>query len=209
MADVSGKGVPGLVVMAMVKIVAQDLLAKGKPPVEIVRKLNTMLLGNIQRNMFVTFFIAILDSDTGAIVFSNAGHNPVVLFDHKTGKARFFKMDGPPMGVFPDEIFADHIREYRISLNPGDVLLQYTDGLNESVNERGVQFTLGRILDIVNDYGNAGAESLVGRLVRAEAAFRGSAPQFDDLTLLAVSLDAGRTSGDRERGIEVCVVENN
>ena len=199
MADVSGKGVPGLVIMAMVKIMVQNLVAKGTPPKEIVRKLNSALLGNIRRNMFVTFFVAILDSESGTVVFSNAGHNPAVIFNHQTLRARFFKMEGPPMGTFPDHVFAEHLHEYRIDLDSGDMLLQYTDGLNESMNENGEQFTLDRILDIVDEHACEGAESLVGRLVRAEAAFRGSAPQSDDLTLLAVSVNtsAGKTTEEQ------------
>jgi serine phosphatase RsbU (regulator of sigma subunit) len=192
MADVSGKGVPGLVVMAMIKIMVQNLLAKETPPKEIVRKLNSALLGNIRRNMFVTFFVAILDGKTGSVWFSNAGHNPVLLYNGQANRATLFKMDGPPMGTFPDEIFAEHLREYRFELTPGDLMLQYTDGLNESMNSDGEQFKLDRIVDIASLYGSEGAESLVGRLVRAEAAFRGSAPQSDDLTLLAVSVNRNR-----------------
>jgi serine phosphatase RsbU (regulator of sigma subunit) len=201
MADVSGKGVPGLVVMAMVKIMVQNLIAKGTPPKEIVRKLNSALLGNIRRNMFVTFFVAILDGETGSVVFSNAGHNPALIYDRETNRARFFKMEGPPMGTFPDHMFAEHLREYRLVLAPGDMLLQYTDGLNESMNVDGEQFTLDRILDIANEHGQEGAESLIGRLVRAEAVFRGSAPQSDDLTLLAVSVE-GREPGRGDHQLE-------
>jgi len=192
MADVSGKGVPGLVVMAMIKIMVQNLIAKGTPPKEIVRKLNSALLGNIRRNMFVTFFVAILDGETGSVEFSNAGHNPVLLYKGNSHRAQFFRMEGPPMGTFPDDVLAEHLREYRFNMAPGDLMLQYTDGLNESMNENGEQFTLDRIVDIANAHGSEGAESLVGRLVRAEAAFRGSAPQSDDLTLLAVSLNRNR-----------------
>jgi len=194
MADVSGKGVPGLVVMAMVKIMVQNLIAKGTPPKEIVRKLNSALLGNIRRNMFVTFFVAVLDVETGTVVFSNAGHNPVLLYEAATATARLFKMDGPPMGTFPDRVFAEHLDEYRLVLKPGDLMLQYTDGLNESMNENREQFSLDRIVDLANAHGSEGAESLIGRLVRAEAAFRGSAPQSDDITLLAVSVDGSRES---------------
>ena len=93
------------------------------------------------------------------------------------------------MGTFPDHVFADHLKEYRVDLEPGDMLLQYTDGLNESMNERGELFSLDRILSIADEHGHEGAEALVGRLVRAEATFRGSAPQSDDLTLLAVSVN--------------------
>ena len=159
--------------------------------------------------MFVTFFVAILDCDTGSVVFSNAGHNPVCIYDSQTNRARFFKMEGPPMGTFPDNIFAEHLREYRIDLQPGDMLLQYTDGLNEAINPDGEQFSFNRMLEIANKFGYAGAESLVGQLVRAEVAFRGSAPQFDDLTLLAVSLAADATAFDKGTRVESCVAENN
>jgi sigma-B regulation protein RsbU (phosphoserine phosphatase) len=103
------------------------------------------------------------------------------------------------MGTFPDHMFAEHLREYRINLGPGDMLLQYTDGLNESMNEIGEQFSLARILSLANEHAHEGAESLIGRLVRAETAFRGSAPQSDDLTLLAVSVKTQPTGLEPER----------
>jgi sigma-B regulation protein RsbU (phosphoserine phosphatase) len=189
MADVSGKGVPGLVVMAMVKIMVQNLIGKGVPPKEIVRKLNSTLLGNIRRNMFVTFFVAILDCDNGTVVFSNAGHNPVLIYNNESTRARLLKMDGPPMGTFPDHVFAGYLREYRLELGKGDVLLQYTDGLNESMNQRGELFSFDRILEIANSCAGDGAKTLVDRLVQAEIAFRGSAAQSDDITILAVSMN--------------------
>jgi sigma-B regulation protein RsbU (phosphoserine phosphatase) len=204
MADVSGKGVPGLVVMAMVKVMVQNLIAKGTQPKDIVRKLNSALLGNIRRNMFVTFFVALLDSDTGEVVFSNAGHNPVLIYNGSGARAKLYKMDGPPMGSFPDHVFSGHLQEYRIAMAPGDLLLQYTDGLNESMNDHGERFRFDRILELANEHGGEGAESLIGQLVRAEAAFRGSAPQSDDLTLLAVSVDGNyelRPRGDRAASV--------
>lgn len=202
MADVSGKGVPGLVIMAMVKILVQSLIEKGVPPKEIVRKLNSALIGNIRRNMFVTFVVAILDVKTGEVVFSNAGHNPIVIYNHEPPRARLFKMDGPPMGVFPDHVFAEHLQEYRLNLNQGDVFLQYTDGLNESMNTKGEQFSINRIIEIANSCASEGAKTLVDRLVQTEIAFRGSATQSDDITLLAVCRKAKPTSE------QVCVTES-
>lgn len=197
LADVSGKGVPGLVVMAMVKIMVQNLVAKGVRPMEIVRKLNSALLGNIRRNMFVTFLIAVFDGETGSVVFSNAGHNPVVIYDRSSDQARFFRMAGPPMGTFPDEYFAEHIEEYDLVLRPGDMFLMYTDGLNESMNTRGEQFSLNRIMEIANRHASKGAASTVDRLVEAEKAFRGIVPRYDDITLLAVSMNA-KPGGKKE-----------
>ena len=93
------------------------------------------------------------------------------------------------MGTFPDHLFAEHLEEYRLTLNEGDVLLQYTDGLNESMNENGEQYSIDRIVEIANLCANEGAKPLVDRLVQTEITFRGSATQSDDITLLAISVN--------------------
>jgi serine phosphatase RsbU (regulator of sigma subunit) len=190
MADVSGKGVPGLVVMAMLKVIAQDLAKKGISPKEVVRQLNTTISENIQETMFVTLFFAVLNSDTGKLSFSNAGHNPLLVYNQDNQTSLYYKMKGPPLGVYTDEEFVELIEQYELSIKPGDLVLQYTDGLNESQKEDGVQFSLDRMATICNECAGSGARALVERLVEAEVAFRGESAQTDDITLLALSASA-------------------
>jgi sigma-B regulation protein RsbU (phosphoserine phosphatase) len=201
MADVSGKGIPGLVVMAMVKILVQEFVVSGTSPAQIVRRLNQTLQGNIKSNMFVTFFVAILDIRTGRLTFSNAGHNPLLIYNSEANNARFFRMEGMPLGVFDGGVFDTSIKDYQIELQPGDVVLQYTDGLNESRNEAGKFFSTQRILDIAGSHGHRGANEMVRRLVAEETQFRGGTEQFDDITLLTIGSSISVPA--RQGGVEV------
>ena len=187
MADVSGKGVPGLVVMAMLKVMVQELLRRESDPKIILRRLNISLARNIKRNMFVTMFLAVLDRETNVITYTNAGHNPLVILDGKTGEPRLHRMQGPPLGIFADDMFASRVQDYTYQMAPGDLVVQYTDGLTESMNKKGEQFDMERLVRECAKHGPSGARAAIGGLVRAELDFRGDGPQRDDLTLLAVS----------------------
>jgi serine phosphatase RsbU (regulator of sigma subunit) len=190
MADVSGKGVPGLVVMGMLKIMVQALVRRGLGPAELVRDLNVSLKKTLKPNMFVTLFVGRLDPESGELVYSNAGHNPLVIYDQRTRKCSLHKMGGPPLGVFPAAFFNEQIGEYRLRMQPGALVVQYTDGLNESTNDKGEQFGLERIVSVCDAHGSEGAAALVPRLAGAECSFRKHSPQPDDIAVLALS--AGR-----------------
>lgn len=187
MADVSGKGVPGLVVMGMLKIMVHTLTARKLPPRNLIKELNVSITKALKPNMFVTFFVANLNSRTGEMVYSNAGHNPLICFDKSTARCEFHKMKGPPMGIFPPAMFDDHIEEYRLKIRPGMLVLQYTDGLNESMNKEDSQFGYDRILSVCKAYAGSGARQLIPNLVKSERRFRHGASQADDIALLALS----------------------
>jgi serine phosphatase RsbU (regulator of sigma subunit) len=188
MADVSGKGVPGLVVMGMLKIMVHTLTAKRLSPTDLIKELNVSIKKALKPNMFVTFFVANLNSRSGEMVYSNAGHNPLVCFDKSTGRCELQKMDGPPMGILPPSMFDDHITEYRMKLHPGMLVLQYTDGLNESMDEQGGQFGYDRILSVCKAYAGSGAKQFIPNLIQSERRFRHGASQADDIALLALSV---------------------
>jgi len=186
LADVSGKGVPGLVVMGMLKIMVHTLLARGTGPAELIKELNVTLRKTLKPNMFVTFFIGRLNTTSGELVYSNAGHNPLVIYDCERKKCSTHKMAGPPLGIFPPEVFDKEIAEYRLHLEPGTLVLQYTDGVNESTDGKGERFGIESILSVCDAWGVEGAEALVPSLVRAELAFRKGSAQTDDIAVLAV-----------------------
>jgi serine phosphatase RsbU (regulator of sigma subunit) len=194
MGDVSGKGVPGLVVMAMVKILVQEFFTQSASPRDVLCSLNAALCRHMRRNMFVTMFVAVLDPDRHRVTVSNAGHNPLVIYNAQAGVARMFKMEGVPLGAFCNDEFARTVRDYQLAVAPGDVLLQYTDGLNESRNAAGRAFSLARVRDITSLYGRYGANVVVDKLVVEEKRLREGGPQLDDITLLGV----GAVSGSRK-----------
>jgi serine phosphatase RsbU (regulator of sigma subunit) len=191
MADVSGKGVPGLVVMGMLKIMVHTLTARGMGPAELVKELNVSIKKVLKPNMFVTFFIARLNTASGELVYSNAGHNPLVVYDGEKKKCAAHKMAGPPLGIFPPEVFDEHVAEYRLNLRPGTLVLQYTDGVNESADGEGARFGIENILSMCDAWAWEGPATLVPSLARAEIAFRKGSPQTDDIAVLAVGTRAG------------------
>jgi sigma-B regulation protein RsbU (phosphoserine phosphatase) len=186
MADVAGKGVPGLVVMAMLKAIVESQITVDPRPIHVVRSLHRQLKSKMKRHMFVTLFYGVLDTKTSTLTFSNAGHMPLAIYDSIRGRSRFFQMEGMPLGIVPTEVFERQLQEYTLTLNPADLVLQYTDGLTESQNDRGEQFGFERLKVLVDRYAPLGAGRLIQKLVQVTATFRGPGGQSDDLTLLAV-----------------------
>jgi serine phosphatase RsbU (regulator of sigma subunit) len=187
MADVSGKGVPGMVIMAMVKALVQQFSSSGLSPKEVLLHLNRSLKRYMKKNMFVTLIYSILDVHTGKLTFANAGHNPLLHYKHRDARCTFLKMKGMPLGIIPERHFASQLGSYTLDLAANDLILQYTDGLNESRNKEGVLFDFSRILSTCNSHAIEGARALVSNLARAEQTFRDEIPQNDDITILALS----------------------
>jgi serine phosphatase RsbU (regulator of sigma subunit) len=190
MADVSGKGIPGLVVMAMLKIMVHELLKKGMDPKNVMRKLNTSLAANVRKNMFVTMFLGVLDLPSRELICSNAAHNPLILYEHGSQRCESHRITGRPLALFPDDVFCERLVERRLRLHDGDLLFLYTDGLNESLDADKNQLGHERIVDVCREHATAGATNLITRMVEAERAFRGDCQQSDDLSLLAVRTTA-------------------
>jgi serine phosphatase RsbU (regulator of sigma subunit) len=190
-ADVSGKGVSGLVVMAMIKVLVQKLLRKSHAPSDVLKKLDEALRGNLRPNTFVTAFVATLDARSGSVLASNAGHNPILVYRHRERGSTVHALHGPPLGIVPADIFGASISDHTIQMEDGDILLQYTDGVFESLDGQGRQFSIERMQQIVAAHGENGVDAVVQALVRAERDFRGDAQQNDDIALVAVAF-AGR-----------------
>jgi serine phosphatase RsbU (regulator of sigma subunit) len=184
--DVSGKGVQGLVVMAMVKTLFQQLAPRAQDTRAIVCELNAALYGSIKSNMFVTFVTAIFDARTGALSISNAGHNPVLVYRADTDTVENIRLGGPPLGAFGALHFNDHVEEREIRLNAGDAALIYTDGVNESRNRAGELYSIPRVVDMLRACSSETAHSIVQGIVHDTAEFREGVPQSDDLTLLVL-----------------------
>jgi len=190
--DVAGKGVPGLVVMAMVRILVRALAQSREEPATLLRHLNVLFRKDIKRNMFITLSCGLLDVRDGSLVFANAGHMPPILCRGTPHTVEALPTKAKPIGVFPDEVFCRGLEERRITLGPGDCILQYTDGLSEMRNAEGAEYGIERLMSVVSGEAAGGARHLVSELRKSLGAFRGNAPQSDDLTIVAVNgLPAG------------------
>jgi len=185
--DVAGKGVPGLVIMAMVRILVRSLAQRASDPASLLRHLNVLLLKDIKKNLFVTLFIGLLDTENNVLEFASAAHMPLVVFHCREKMVRMIGTDAKPLGIFSDEVFVKGLENKKIKLMPGDLFLQFTDGLSEMRNESGEEYSLERILQITADEAAGGARHLVAKLKEDLVKFRGQTAQSDDLTIVAIS----------------------
>jgi len=185
--DVAGKGVPGLVIMAMVRVIVRALALQRKRPADLLRHLNMLLKKDMKKHIFVTLFCGLLDAERGVLDFASAAHMPLLVYHGKDRTVRMLGTRTKPLGLFPDSEFSKDLEEKSVRLTPGDLFMQFTDGLNEMKNSESDEFGLERIMQVAVDEAAGGARHFIKEIKRRLSEFKGDTPQSDDLTLLAVS----------------------
>lgn len=184
-ADVSGKGIPAAMFMMRAKTTVKDLAESGLAPDEIFTVANKRLCENNDAGMFVTAWLGILDLKTGIVRFVNAGHNPP-LVRHEDGGFEYLKARGGMVLAGMDGI---KYRTNELRLSPGDMILLYTDGVTEATNSNGELYGEDRLISLANNNITQNTEQLISAVKSGVDGFVGDAPQFDDITMLAVSLN--------------------
>jgi serine phosphatase RsbU (regulator of sigma subunit)/anti-sigma regulatory factor (Ser/Thr protein kinase)/transposase len=187
-ADVSGKGVPGSLVMTMIRT-AMRLEARGnKSASDVLARVNQHVTADMKKGMFVTMFYVVLDSRRRTINFASAGHNPMILYRGRTKEVYFLKPKGFPLGIsLPEEdMFDKSLAIQKISLEKNDMLVIYTDGITEAMNKAKKQFGEERLIDTIRECSALTPEEFVSELSRRIAAFTDGAEQNDDITVVAI-----------------------
>ena len=181
--DVSGKGVPGALVMAAVYTLFRSSIAHESGPSRIMQTLNESVCKNNESNMFVTMFIGVFDLPTGKLRYCNAGHDKPYIIGQE---ARALQAKPHlPLGVMDDMIYTTQEE----TLTAGDMVFLYTDGLTEAMNVNHELFGIKRVeamLETFEGHGDCPTEALIDTVSEQVTAFVGDAEQSDDLTLLAV-----------------------
>ena len=201
--DVSGKGVPASLFMAVAKTLIKAAVAGGLGPGDALRRVNEELAEENEACMFVTVFLGIIDLRTGGIEYANGGHNrPFVL--PKQGEIAVLP---PSNGAVVGALEGLDYETGGAFLNEGDTLLLYTDGVTEALNEQLELFTEARLKRLLEDVRAKSLKDTAARIVSEVKAFAGAAEQADDITLLALTYygDQGRNDGgsqDTARRIE-------
>jgi anti-anti-sigma factor len=187
-ADVSGKGVPGSLVMTMIRTALRMEARGNKHASDVMAKMNAFVTDDMKKGMFVTMFYVILDSKNRTISYASAGHNPMILYRHETQETFFLNPKGFPVGIsLPDEdLFRKSISLEKIKLKKDDMLLIYTDGVTEAMNDRREQYGESRLLSIIRKSGHLPPQDFIAALERDIRKFTGDYPQNDDITVVAV-----------------------
>jgi sigma-B regulation protein RsbU (phosphoserine phosphatase) len=180
--DVSGKGMPAALFMALASSLLRVEAVRSDTPEQALRVLNRHLLSLGARSMFVTVLYGVLRRDTGEFAFVRAGHELPLVLDADGGRLQLEMGRGHPLGLFPAPV----LDAQTTRLPPGGTLLLYTDGVTEAMDARDELFGVQRLVEAVRGAGDASAQLLCDRLIEAVAQYHGSAAQSDDITLLAV-----------------------
>ena len=180
-ADVSGKGVPAAILMAFLRSSLRAATHIGYATNVSLAKVNYLLWESIERNQFVTAFHAILDASNRTLSYSNAGHNPPLLLNSK-GEASFIEYGEQPLGMFPDTRY----HQYHLLLEPGDIMVLYTDGVTEASNPDGVEFGRDRLVQAVKDNYARPARELIASLEMAVLEWTANRGATDDVTFFVI-----------------------
>jgi sigma-B regulation protein RsbU (phosphoserine phosphatase) len=181
--DVSGKGVPAALFMAVTKTLIKSRAANDLSPASILSHVNTELSHRNESCMFVTIFLAILDLEIGEMVYTNAGHNPPYVKRADGSLLRLDSRHGPIVGAAEGLAY----REDREGLSPGDLVFLYTDGVTEAMNEESQLYTEDRLKGLLSNHPCSSVEESVRVSVDDVWDFQGEAEQADDITVMTVS----------------------
>lgn len=180
-ADVSGKGVGAALFMARSMTILKARVKTLRDPAAVLASANEELCLN-NEEMFVTVWLGIVELSTGKLTFGNAGHEPPLL-RHNGSYAFVTQKPGFVLGCVEDVPYQNQ----ELQLEAGDLLFQYTDGVTEATAAGGEQFGMERLLETVNNHAGLGGEELLGEMLNRVLDFTGDAPQYDDVTMLALS----------------------
>lgn len=186
-ADVSGKGIPAALFMMRAKTVIKSLAEAGNPVNDVFTLSNKKLCENNDAEMFVTGWMGILNLETGIIEYANAGHNPP-LVRKKNGNFEYLKTRP---GFVLGGMEGIRYKKNEFQLEPGDEIFLYTDGVTEATDKYEALYSEERLQNFMNSIRNADCEILC-RMIRSDIdRFVGTAPQFDDITMLSLQYKGG------------------
>lgn len=183
-ADVSGKGFPAALFMALSRTCVRANAIGKTTACEAITMANNLICHDEKSGMFVTLFYATLDKNTQQLNYVNAGHNPPLMISEKESRIVMLTAKGIALGVMPDI----SLEEQEIHLHEGETIVFYTDGITEAVNSQKELFGEKRLARLIQDNRNLTAKELIKRVEQEIVTFSEGQPQFDDITLMVVKV---------------------
>jgi len=188
--DVCDKGVPAALFMAITKALLKTAGMAGFPPDDMLSRTNNVLYPENDASMFATVFCAILDTNTGELIFANAGHNPPLHYDGSTSFDYIKLSKGFVVGPMPDIVFTCQ----SMTLRPGQAVFLYTDGVTEAADSNNEFYSEARLQQALTKLKDEDATGMVKGIQEDVATFIHGAQQSDDITMLAVRF-LGKSGG--------------
>jgi len=187
--DVSDKGAPASLFMAVTRTLIRAMAKDGLKPDQLISRVNQELSLDNESQMFVTLFCGVMDTQTGVILYVNAGHNPPLIMPLASEVTYLETIPGISIGIIEDASF--HLG--RLVLNPGETLFMYTDGVTEAMNWTDELFSEEKLQSIVRTNRDASLEDLISTVMQEIERFSNDVPQTDDITMLALRFDGEKS----------------
>jgi serine phosphatase RsbU (regulator of sigma subunit) len=191
-ADVSGKGVPAALFMAVSCTVIKSVASRGGNPGEVLARANDILCEGNEAGLFVTVFYGVIDHRAGTLIYANGGHNPPYLTRQDRSITALKMTDGIALGVVPDLVY----QEQAIELCPEDTLFFYTDGITEAFDPAGNTFSELRLMEVLYESRGLSVEALGHRVIGDVEIFADGAPQSDDITCVVARFRAAANQAE-------------
>ncbi|MGZ5024113.1 MAG: GAF domain-containing SpoIIE family protein phosphatase [Chthoniobacterales bacterium] len=185
-ADVSGKGVPASLIMAICRSVQRSQAPGSSSPSEVLKKVNRQLYPDIKEDMFISMAYLILDHVRATVTLSRAGHDAPLLYRSATRELTPLKPPGLVLGIDSGSVFDRISADVAVPLEKDDCLILYTDGVTEALDAEGDEFGLDRMMHSVKASAEEGPKAVISRLLEDVRSFIGAAPQHDDITLIVI-----------------------
>ncbi len=191
-ADVSGKGITGAILMSICRSVFRASVRSSCGPVETLGEINRLITPDIYEDMFISVLYAVYNTRTCELSLARAGHPRPILLS-ASGELRELESSGIAMGMNDSNEFDACLEEIRITLQPGDTLAVYTDGVIEAMNDRREDWGNPRFQNVLRSDAAKGARAVVEAVQRELVQFIGYEPQYDDMTLVVLQRTMGGT----------------
>ena len=191
--DVSGKGMSAAMYTAELKGVVLAACSESDSPAELLCRINRAMYGSLDRQLFITLAAMEIDSNSKKVRIARAGHNPFLI--RSRNGTMFVAPKGIGVGLVGPAVFDKTLEMKEVELEPGDVCVMYTDGINEAINDQMAEYGNERLEQIIVDTRQENsAELILGAIIRDTAEFGSGAPQHDDMTLIVIN----RTGSGRQ-----------
>ncbi len=187
--DVSGKGVPAAFYMTFTKGILHSLCRETDSPAELLKKANRLFVDNARKGTFISLVYGIIDMKEMTFTFSRAGHNPVIHFDARREEVTELQPGGLGIGLTREAYFDNNIKEVKLPLSSGDILMLYTDGIVEALSSNRQFYGSDRLTAVLKEHRHRTSKEILTKLSDDVVDFIGTAKQHDDMTIMVIKLN--------------------
>lgn len=185
-ADVSGKGVPASLIMAICRSVLRSTATGITSAADALHRVNRQIYPDIKEDMFISMAYALLDHESNHVTLCRAGHDAPLHYSASTQTVSMINPPGMALGIDSGNVFDRIAKDFTVTLEKDDCLILYTDGVTEALDSRGMEFGMKNMIQSIQASAPGGASAIIAQLTDDLRAFIGTYPQNDDITLIVI-----------------------